>query len=275
VMPGGAMVAATQPADLNGDGKIDAQEQLENTKRVMNQKLGPYGVKIYSITITNVLLPAAFRHQMEEATTFESKNIRAAARQKYELTVIRDTEKRAQANQMLEEELAEARSMNAQRVANETKITNLFEAGTKAILADIGEKMNADVRVLHNNSELEVAKLEKAKKIELANINAEAEAEALRIRTETDAFVIQTRAQTKADVAALNAEAMKYTAKAEEIAAKQLTQRRDFEEKMSNLRVLKNMAMNEQVAIAGTNKDNVLAQLLASKNSSVALGLNQ
>lgn len=95
------------PRDLNEDGRVDAQEQLENTKRTMNEKLGNYGINIYSITITNVLLPPQFRAQMEEATTFESKNIRAAAEQKYKLLVINDNEKQRQSIQRMQEELQE------------------------------------------------------------------------------------------------------------------------------------------------------------------------
>jgi regulator of protease activity HflC (stomatin/prohibitin superfamily) len=52
---------------------IDAQEQLENTKRTMNEKLGAYGINIWSITITNVLLPPAFRSQMEEVRPHEHR----------------------------------------------------------------------------------------------------------------------------------------------------------------------------------------------------------
>lgn len=65
------------------------------------------------------------------------------------------------------------------------------------------------------------------------------------------------------------------SAEAEEVAATSLVAKRDFEAKMAQLRILKNLAVNEQVAVSGTNKDSVVAQIVASQNASVALGINQ
>jgi len=261
--------------DLDGDGKIAASEQLENAKRDLNGRLGAYGVKVFSITITNVLLPPEFRHQMEEATTFDSKNIRAAAEQKFNLLVIHDTEKRAMAEQALVEELQESVSKNAQRVAHELKITKLYQAGTDRIVADIKEKEHADVLLVKSESALKVAQVDKSKDIELANIKAEAGAEVVRIRTDMNAFVIQERAKCKEEVATNQAATLKCQADAEKVAASKLTSKREYTAKMSNLRVLKNLSNNDRVAVSGTNKDSVVAQMLAAKNSSVALGLGQ
>lgn len=259
--------------DLDGDGKIACSEQLENTKRAMNDKFQHYGVKIYSMKITNVVLPGAFRHQMEEATTFESKNIRAAAQQSFELMKINDNERKNQKQQALTEEIQEAISKNEQRIATEMKITNLFEAGTRRIIADIQEKMNADVRSIQAESALKVSQIDKAKEIELANIDAEAHATVLEIRTEMDAFVTQARADAKSKAAENNAQALGLMAAGERSAASNLVAQRDFAAKMSNLRVLKNMALNDNVCISGKNTDSVVAQLMAAKNSALALGV--
>jgi hypothetical protein len=134
--------------------------------------------------------------------------------------------------------------------------------------------MHAEVRTYHSASELEVAKLDKDKEIELANISAEAHAEVTRIRAEMEAFVLQTKATTRHEVATANAQALGNAADAEGIASTKLRSRRDFEAKMNQLRVMKNLALNDRVAIAGKNTDSVVAQLLASKNATVALGLN-
>lgn len=264
----------TGAIDLNQDGRIDAGEQLEHTKKTMNEKLNNYGVEIFSITITQVSLPHEFRNQMEEATTFESKNIRAAAEQKYKLLVISDQEKQQMARQELAEELEQARAENNERVANETKITNVFRAGTEAIMADIHEKENADVLAFTSDSQLTVASLHKEKDIELANIEAGAQAQAVQIRSEMDAFVIRQRAEAKNEAAQANAQALLHHAKAEKVAATALKSRREFEAKMSNLRVLKNMSTNDRCAISGQNKDSVVAQMLAAKNASIALGVD-
>lgn len=118
-----------------------------------------------------------------------------------------------------------------------------------------------------------MAKLAKDKEIELANIWAEANAEVTRIRAEMEAFVLQTRANTRHEVASSNADALGFSAEAEQTASTKLASRRDFEAKMNQLRVMKNLALNDRVAIAGKNSDSVVAQLLASKNAALALGI--
>jgi len=251
----------------------DLNEQLENTKRSMNEKFEEFGVYVYSITITNVVLPSDFRNQMESATTFESKNRCAAAQQEYNLLVIKDNEKRAQAEQRLSEELKEMESKNQQRLAGEAKLTSLYAAGTDALVADIEEKMNSDIRIISTDSDLAVAKLEKARDLELAQINAETDAERVRLNTEIDAFVHHERANAKEKCASLNAETLKLQAEAEAIASSRLISKRDYEAKMAQLRILKNLALNEQVSVSGTNKDSVMAQIVASQNSAIALGL--
>lgn len=264
-----------QMTPLNAKSEDDVNEQLENTKRSMNEKLGPHGVQIYSITITNIVLPIDFRNQMESATTFDSKNRCAAAEQEYNLLVIKDTEKRAQTEQRLKEELMEMQSKNQQRLAQEAKLTALYVAGTEALVADIREKMNSDLRIVRTDSELKVAKLEKERDLELAEINAQTSAEVVRINTEIDAFIAQEKAHASAVIAAAEAETLKLMSDAEAQAATKLVSRRDFEAKMAQLRIIQNIAHNEQISISGTNKDSVVAQIVASKNASIALGLNE
>lgn len=262
------------PRDLNKDGVVDISEQLANIKKKMNEEFQDAGIAIYSITITNVVLPADFRNQMESATTFESKNRCAEAEQEYNLLVIKDQEKRAQAEQRLGEELAEMKAKNQQRLAGEAKLTANYAAGTEAIMADIREKMNSDLRAIRTASELAVAKMEKQRDLELAQIDAETDAEVLRINTEVDAYIMSERAKTKQAVAAMEAETTRLLAEAEKVAATRLIAKRDFEAKMAQLRILRNLACNSQVSVSGTNKDNVVAQIVASQNAAVALGLN-
>lgn len=260
--------------DLNGDGVEDVNEQLENTKRSMNERLKAYGVVVYSITITNVHLPQQFRAQMEEATTFESKNIRAAAEQKFSVLVIEDQEKRNQATQLLLEEKQEAVSKNEQRMANELKVTQLYQAGTQALVADIEQKMKADVLELRTNSELKVSQLQKAKEVELATLEAEGVAEARRVTAEMNAFVMNQRANAKSKVAENDATSLQLQSEAEAVAAPKLKAKRDFVAQMAQLRVVKNMASNSDLVVSGNSKDNVVAQLMANQNSGAVLGLN-
>lgn len=252
---------------------FELSKQLENTKRQMNDRLGIYGIFIKDVTITNVILPPTFRVQMEEATTFESRNIKLAAEQEYNILCIEDKERRNQAKQRLGEEKAEAVSKNKQRMAEENKVTDLFKAGTSALVADIEEKMDADVREIKVNSELRVAQLTKAKDLELSSIAAEAEAEVATIKSEMTSYVLTHEAEAQVRIAECNASALALIAKAEDIAATKLKAKRDFEAKMAQLRILKNLASNGQVSLSTTNTDSVIAQMVAAKDASISLGL--
>jgi len=255
-------------------GEFEVNEQLANIKRVMNEKLNEYGVQVYSITITNVHLPDQFRKQMEDATTFDSKNKKAFAEQKYNLMVIEDNEKRSEATQRMNEAKKEAMAENEQKMANETRQTALYEAETRAIIADIDEKLNADTLNLRTQSELSVAQLAKAKELITAQLDAEAVAESRTILSEMEAFVNKSKAEAKAAVAKNNALTLAHQAQAENVAASKLRQRRDFEAKMAHLRVLKNLSSNNKLVLSGTNKDSVVAQLLATQQGAAMVGLN-
>lgn len=248
-------------------------EQLEYTKQAMNEKLDPYGVQIYSITITNVKLPSEFRYQMETATTFDSKNRCASAEQEYKLLVIKNNEKQHQARQRADENLKEMASTNQMRLAQEEKLTTTFQAETNAIIANIKEEMNSELRQIGADADLGVAKLETQKEVLTSEINATTSAMAFQLNAEIDAFVKTTRAECSKTVSALEAKALSSRAEAESISATALVSKRDFEAKMAQLRILKNLAVNENVAVSGSNKDSVVAQIVASQNASIALGI--
>jgi hypothetical protein len=256
------------------EGEFEVNEQLANIKRVMNEKLNEYGVQVYSITITNVHLPDQFRKQMEDATTFDSKNKKAAAEQKYNLRVIEDNEKRSEATQRMNEAKKELMTDNEMKMAGEVRQTSLYEAESRAIIADIDEKLNADTLDLRTSSELKVAQLAKAKELITAQLEAEAIAESRTILSEMEAWVNKTKAEAKAAVAKNNALTLQAQAAAEQVASTKLRHRRDFEAKMAHLRVLKNLAANNKLVLSGTNKDSVVAQLLATQQGAAMVGLN-
>lgn len=62
-------------------------EQLENTKRSMNEQLGLYGVTVLSLTIINVHLPPHIAKNMEVETTYSSLNRFEQVKQSYNLLV--------------------------------------------------------------------------------------------------------------------------------------------------------------------------------------------
>jgi len=277
VIPGAASPAAMEMTTMKDKEPDvdDVNEQLDKTKREMNEKLAPYGVKVYSITITNVKLPGEFRSQMENATTYETLNRKQQAQQQYEMLKIKNEEKRHQAEQRADEDLKQMESTNKMRLAQEEKVTETFQAETNALIANIKEKMNSELREIKADADLAVAKLETEKELLLTRIQAETSAEITQLNAEIEAFSLAATANAKKEVASIESQALSMSAEAEEVAATALVAKRDFEAKMAQLRILKNLAVNEQVAVSGSNKDSVVAQIVASQNASVALGINQ
>jgi len=168
----------------------------------------------------------------------------------------------------------EAMSENEQKMATEMRATALYEAETRAIVADIDEKLNADTLDIRTSSELRVAQLAKAKELITAQLDAEAIAESRTILSEMEAFTNKSKAEAKAAVAKNNAQTLQFQAQAEQVASSKLRQRRDFEAKMAHLRVLKNLSSNNKLVLSGTNKDSVIAQLLATQQGAAMVGLN-
>jgi len=251
-------------------------EQLENTKKEINQKLNIYGINVYSITITNVRLPTEFRNQMEEATTFQSKNIEQEYKQKYDLLLIENTEGRNKAMQRMQETKDEEVVKKDQRAASEIKTTEVYKAETNSIIAVIEEKMHAEVRDVKTKCELRVAELDAKKKEELATLAAEAEGEVARIESELEGFIIQRKAQCQKTVAELHAQENLLLAQAEKKIAIKLKSKRDFDAKMSNLLVLHEISKNANCVVSGTapqNRDSTITQLVGAKNAAFSLNL--
>ena len=67
--------------------------------------------------------------------------------------------------------------------------------------------------------------------------------------------------------------ALDHQAGAELDASKPLTQKRDYDQMFKQLRVLRGIAENRHLSIAGNNGDNQIAQLLAGGQAGKVIGL--
>merc|ERR1711937_862530 len=268
--------AASQ--DDDSDDEDNVLEQLANAKRGLNDRLQKFGIEVYRLTITNVRLPIEFRNQMEEATTFHSKNLEQESKQKYDLMVIENTEQRYKANQICEEEKEEAIVKKDQRAAKETKTIDIFRAETRSIVAVIKEEMKADVREIATASELRISQLNAEKDELLASISASASGEIESINADLEGFIIQAEAEAQKKVAELKAQETLLLARNEQLMGKRLVSKRDFDSKMANLLVLDKMAKNMDCVMSGTSydgRDQTVATLAAARNAAVCLGLKR
>lgn len=258
----------------NGDDGLDVSMHLENTKRQLNEKLSPYGVIVFSITITQVQIPEKFATNMESSTTFASKVKLENAKQKYNMRIIDDKESVDKAHQRLGEVKAEVIAEGQKKNAISEKQLHQYQADSRAIVADINEKLEADLLHIEQSSNLKIKQLNNEKMLILAEMDAGAKADVKTMRTKLEAECEVLRAQTKLKVAQNEALRIALEAEAEQYAASRLVAKRDFEAKMAHLRVVKNMALNKKLTVSGNSKDSVVAQLMAAKQAGAVLGLN-
>eukprot|EP01006_Ploeotia_vitrea_P042775 TRINITY_DN66660_c7_g11_i1.p1 TRINITY_DN66660_c7_g11~~TRINITY_DN66660_c7_g11_i1.p1 ORF type:complete len:495 (-),score=285.72 TRINITY_DN66660_c7_g11_i1:63-1547(-) len=263
--------AAEKKQDVESDDEFDHHDQLENTKRDMNKRLVAFGVEVSSITITNVRLPDNFAAEMEQATTWSVRNKFADLKQKYDLTVVNDRERQAQLRQKLDEDQEEEKASFQAAQADEKRKNDLIQAQIQQVVAEVEETAKADVREIETTSELRVAELNKKRDITKATIEANTAAAIQKIKAETDAFIARTTAETKLKVAQNRAEVLRLQARAEETAAAKLKAKRQYDQELQRLRVLKNLAGNEQVVLSGDNSSSMLAQLSAARQSAQVL----
>lgn len=269
-----ASKAAAAAAAAANDGLDDHMQQLENTKRAMNEELGKYGIDVYSITITNVHLPPEISASMENATTFDSKNAMQKEQQNHTLLVVADNASQAKSRQLMGEEKEAADETNNKNVSLQQKQTSLVHAETARVIADVKEQESASVLRIQATSNLEVSELTKQKELELAAIDAAGRAAARKIASEAEAFSLSETAKADVAVAQNDAESMRIVAAAEATVAQQLTWKRDFDAQMAHLTALRQLASNPNFALTGTNQDSIVAQLVGAKNGGESLGLN-
>merc|ERR1711994_551554 len=159
-------------------------------------------------------------------------------------------------------------------VADVRKKHKLVLAETAKQLAVVRENEAADVLEVKSNAELVVAKLHSQRDVRLSQIRSSGVAEADKIKIETETFVQSKRANAEAEIAKNNAQSLTLTSSAEKYAAVQLKAKRKYEAKMRSLQSMRSLSGNNDLAITGNSKDNMMAQLLANQKGGVVLGVN-
>eukprot|EP01006_Ploeotia_vitrea_P001618 TRINITY_DN105231_c0_g1_i1.p1 TRINITY_DN105231_c0_g1~~TRINITY_DN105231_c0_g1_i1.p1 ORF type:complete len:501 (+),score=273.58 TRINITY_DN105231_c0_g1_i1:44-1504(+) len=246
------------------EANLDHHEQLETAKEDLNNVLRQYGIKVTSITITNVRLPDVFAKEMESSTTYQSKNAYQAVQQQYQLIVIEDKEKQAQLTQRLVEEREELRQRNGMELARERFQNAEIEAETRRMAAELREKLDAKVGLIEADSRLKVAELTK-QRVELeATVMADAKLAATKIEAEARAFETVKAAQADLGEAEHTATCIQESAKAESDSSKDLQSKRDYLEKQARLRALNGLGLNPDVLVVTSGQNDTDALLVTS-----------
>jgi len=255
---------------------MDSQQdkQLDAQRRELNDHFSQYGVVITDISVTNVHLPKEFADTMQEATVWHNRNEFKTLQQEYDLRRIEVREAEAKEKQKLKEDLEKFTADKDKDVADVRKKKKMVDAETEKQLSVVRENEKADVLEIKSNAELVVAKLNSERDVRLSKIRSAGSAEAEKIRIETETYIQTKKANAEAEIAKNNAMSLQLRAEAEAFSAKQLIAKRKYEAKMRSLQSLRALATNNNLAIAGNSKDNVMAQLLANQQGGAVLGIN-
>jgi len=255
------------------DAKHD--EQLENTRRNLNNHFGEYGIEITEIAVTNVhFTNADFVTEMAQPAIYRQQDEFNTLEQSFQLKTIKIRESETKEKQIRKEDLEKLEASLQRNVAEMTKKLSKIRADTSRELADIREREMAEILNIQSESNLEVSKIRRERDVSIAKIMSNGQAEADAIEVETRVLISKLKADAALQTSRNNAVALSHQANAEMEAAEALKQKREYDQMFKQLRILKGLAENPQCALAGNSGDNQIAQLLAGSQSGNTLGLN-
>jgi regulator of protease activity HflC (stomatin/prohibitin superfamily) len=238
---------------------IKGKEHTEEMLRYMNGIFESKGVEIRSVIITNVLLDDEIADQLEEKTTYTSKNTLERKQQCFELRVINDDQEYSQKKEKMALD-REAENEKFRKIKAEIeKELDKINADTEKLIAETKEQANAHVSKVIAQGELDAQEVEAETKMIRANILAEGKAKYAYVVSASEAYQINRKARIDTFVSQKESEAKRGGGGG--TVAQNLTNRRAFEVQMAKLAVLKNLSMNDCMSILGENKDNLVAQM--------------
>jgi len=256
---------------------MDAQhdKQLENTRRNLNHHFGSYGIEVTEIAVTNVHFNnQSMADEMAQPAIYRQKDEFNKLEQEYKLKEIQIKEKQTKEKQLRKEDLEKFEATLQKNFEESQAQLNKIRADTSKQLAEIREQEKAEILNIRSTSELEVAKVKAKTTVELSKIKSQGTAEADAIQVETRTYIEKLKADAERQIAENKARCLDLKGTAEQQAAKLLASRREYDAKFKHLRILKALADNPKLAIAGSNGDNVVAQLLANQQGATVLGIN-
>merc|ERR1719382_2091325 len=202
---------------------MDAQhdEQLENTRRNLNNHFNEYGIEVTEIAVTNVHFKNPdFVTDMAQPAIYRQQDEFNKLEQSFQLKVIKIRETEMKEKQVRKEDLEKFEAGLQRNVQEITKKLNKIRADTSRELADIREKEKAEILNIKSESNLEVSKIKRERDVSIAKIRSSGKAEADAIEVETRVYVEKLKADAAVQIAKNRAVALDHQARAESDAAK-------------------------------------------------------
>jgi regulator of protease activity HflC (stomatin/prohibitin superfamily) len=244
---------------------IKGKERGREHTDYMNLEFESKGLEIKSVIITNVKLDNEIAKELEEKTTYASKNMLEIKAQSFELRKINDDQELRQRKETMEQERQAENERYNRLMAEVMKEHEKINADTEKIIAEIRETTTAEVNRIDADGELDAEEIKAETKMIRASIMADGRAKYNQIVAEAEAYVIKKEAEASQQAADKIAEEISIRGKAESELSKTLSNRRSHEEKMAQLAILQDLAKNSNFKIFGEQKDNAMAQFAAFK----------
>jgi len=247
-------------------------EPCRNLLNELNHKFGEFGVSFTSAIITDVRLSPDLDMRLQATTRFETEMKEMVKRHEHAVQAIDydgskkvDELKRAQDREiqdLVAEETRERLNREAQIVEqNDHKATDTIAAQEQAKVAEIKAQSELDAAKAQGNADA-------ARLIAVA----EAEAEQIKIAAKKTSEVRLLKSDNDVLCAKENAEAIRVLGQVEAKHAKNLADKREFEENLARFGAYKKLARNGRMMVSGKNGERIINELLGLGNANAQKG---
>lgn len=240
---------------------IKGKEHTSQMVDYMNEIFAEKGIEIRSVIITNVLLEPGIADELQEKTSYASFNTLKKKEQIYEIRIINDTQEIALKREKMEQRrLAEIERYKKSKAEIE-KEHQLILAETDKMISEIEAEGNAKVKKETADAQLEAQEVIAETNMIKAEFLADGHAKVEEVKADVENYVKKVEAKAELNISENVAQELKIKGRAESELAKNFASKRSFEENMSKLGVIKELAKNDSVTILSNHKKNLLAQL--------------
>jgi regulator of protease activity HflC (stomatin/prohibitin superfamily) len=236
----------------------------------LRSKMVPFGVQMMNVKVTDVRLPPALQHRLENITGFQTKISEAEKMQETKkLLLENDALKRLEALRKDNALILQNITAECERFATETKEMCEKQRGISQVM-ETQARTQSENRVVSAQGNKEVASAQGQQKAEEVIRSTTIEAEASKVRTDQEFEIAVLASQAKLAAAQNTADGMIAMAEAEAGAVKKLEVKRKFELEFERLEILKKIASSGRKVITGPAADTLMAQLVeASKATAI------
>lgn len=259
-------VHSSEAYDLRG---VDSEDMLTS----LNEKMNEYGIAIDQVTIANVTLPSDVALNMQNTTTYESKQSEQVKKQELQMKVLNDAQflKKVEQTRKNEQESA----LESTRKTHKRLENDIEELQTKLNkeLDSIKAQLNDRLAQIRAENDLDIGHINAERDKLVSEISGNAKVQVQQINAEKERYKAKVKADTQLKVAQLHAKIMEVQADAEKYAATRLKGKRDFEVEQKRLSILQALSQNPNTLVSGEMEENPMAQMFFASKTAEIMGI--